>query len=157
MSKQMFEALESRRMLSAVLPSAADEILTPVPPVVTPISPISGHGVTLNEIAGKKFTAVVGSFNYKNITASSVNMKLIATIHWGDGTPPTTGTIVPSSNALWEYSVVGTHTYAAIGKYTIDVVVVAEPILPVATINPEPPIIVLVAQWDSTANVLGIV
>ena len=76
MSKTMLEALEARQLLSAALPTAASTILTTTPtppPVVTPITPVNGTGVTINEIAGEKFTATLGSFKF-----TAVNMKFTA-------------------------------------------------------------------------------
>jgi photosystem II stability/assembly factor-like uncharacterized protein len=43
------------------------------------------------------------------------------TIDWGDGTPPSSGTVVPNPDGT--YSVLGSHTYAEEGPYTISVTV----------------------------------
>ena len=51
------------------------------------------------------------------------------------------------------YIVQGTHTYATSGKYDIHVLVEATPASPVAVASPVPPVIAIVAQWDSTAIV----
>src|SRR5262249_23565311 len=51
-----------------------------------------------------------------------------ATINWGDGTPPTAGTIVQNSAATKTapavYSVLGSHVYTASGAFTISVMIV---------------------------------
>jgi alpha-tubulin suppressor-like RCC1 family protein len=47
-----------------------------------------------------------------------------ATINWGDGTTPSTGTVVPDGEV---YTVEGTHTYTATGRYTVTTTVTDSP------------------------------
>ena len=80
----------------------------------------SSGGVTINEIAGKKFSANVGSFMY-----IAPGTGLSATINWGDGNS-SAGTLVPSGVVgidVIKYNVKGTHTYANPGTYPITVTV----------------------------------
>jgi hypothetical protein len=53
-----------------------------------------------------------------------------ATINWGDGTKPTTGTVAAVPGGDW---VVGNHTYANSGPYTITITVKEGAITVVAT------------------------
>ena len=46
-----------------------------------------------------------------------------ATIDWGDGTPPTPGTIVGGGDFFNGYFVTGTHTYAHAGPYAVNVTI----------------------------------
>jgi hypothetical protein len=81
----------------------------------------SKGGLTLTEVAGKKFTAKLGEFTLKVI-----DLALNAVIDWGDGTH-SDGTLV-GSYATGEYYVQGTHTYAHAGIYTVDVKIFTHPI-----------------------------
>jgi hypothetical protein len=87
--------------------------LTQINSVITAknLQPSNG-GVSLNEPAGKKFTARLGEFTYK-----TVDQALDADINWGDGTH-SVGKLV-GSYATGEYYVQGTHTYAHAGTFKV--------------------------------------
>ena len=78
----------------------------------------SSGGVTINEVAGKKFTANVGSFMY-----IAPGTGLSATIGWGDGNT-SAGTLTAAGVVGIDeikYNVGGSHTYANPGIYPITV------------------------------------
>jgi hypothetical protein len=66
------------------------------------------------------FSARVGYFTEVTGAAPVPISHYTATISWGDGTADTTGTIEAILGGAW---VVGTHTYAGSGPYTITVTV----------------------------------
>ena len=86
---------------------------------VTDLKP-SGGGVSLLETATQSFTAKLGEFKYKTI-----DQILNAVIDWGDGTH-SDGKLI-GSYATGEWYVQGTHTYALVGKYKVDVKVFGHP------------------------------
>ncbi len=57
-------------------------------------------------------------------TGSSTIADFTATIDWGDGTPPSAGTVVQPGGAGTQYIVDGSHTYAEQGAYPIQVFIV---------------------------------
>jgi hypothetical protein len=116
------------------------------------VSPENGQGVTLYEPAGQQFTATVGTFNYVP-PGTAANEVLEAAINWGDGVI-SQGLIQHLQGT--QYAVIGTHTYDAVGQYTVNVLVTANlvpPPTPVATSGPSwptPPLSILIADFDST-------
>jgi len=72
---------------------------------------LNGTSVTATE--GATFNGVVASGSYTG------NGTLSATIDWGDGSAPTSGTISGSTN----FTVSGSHSYAEEGSYTITITV----------------------------------
>jgi hypothetical protein len=104
------------------------------------------NGLKLTEGAGDKFTAVVGYFNGAPPSTFIVD----ADIDWGDGSS-SKGVITEVSPGF--YSVTGTHTYSKSGLHTLHVGVTATP-APKGGIND--PIILLLASFDSTVQVLEI-
>jgi hypothetical protein len=89
------------------------------PPVVVPMAPVS---FTQGGTAG---SVVVAMFSEANGGPAS---DFSATINWGDGTPPTAGTVILDSVATATspatYSVLGNHVYTASGAFTISVSIV---------------------------------
>jgi hypothetical protein len=80
----------------------------------------SSGGVSINEVAGKKFTANVGSFMY-----IAPGTGLSATINWGDG-KISSGKLSAAGIVgidVIKYNIAGTHTYAMPGIYPITVTV----------------------------------
>jgi hypothetical protein len=78
----------------------------------------SSGGLTLAEVPGKSFTAVVGNF-----TAIAPATDLTAIITWGDGTTSAgklKATGVSGVDVI-KFSVTGTHTYALVGKYPVTI------------------------------------
>jgi hypothetical protein len=100
-------------------------------------------GVTLTEVAGQAFKAKVGSFDFRN-----VDLILSATIDWGDGTH-SVGTIT-GNFATGEYNVIGSHTYAKTGQFSVHVKVLSR-----LAGSPSATPTGIVAQWVSTIKVLG--
>src|SRR4051794_19571482 len=76
------------------------------------IAAISASGDTIAPTAGHEFSGEVATFS------DSSPHQYTATIDWGDGSAPTQGTVncsgCPNSP---QFSVQGTHTYAAAGTY----------------------------------------
>ncbi len=102
----------------------------------------SSNGVTINESAGKKFTADLGTF-----TAIAGTHHLFASINWGDGTiseGAITAIGVQGLDVI-KYQVSGTHVYQNAGIYPIQIVVYEGS--PIAA-NP-----VVIATIDSSAVV----
>jgi hypothetical protein len=81
------------------------------------IRPDDDGGVTLTETAGKKFTAVLGFFDFV-----SIDLLLSAKIDWGDGTG-SVGSLSGGLLAHGEWNVSGTHTYAKAGTYKVHIIV----------------------------------
>jgi subtilase family serine protease len=74
---------------------------------------VLGSGQTVTATAGQSFTGTVATFTDYTGTGS-----LSALINWGDG-QTSQGQVVSEGNG--QYQVVGTHTYAAAGTYTMQV------------------------------------
>jgi hypothetical protein len=75
----------------------------------------TGEGKTVAPVEGASFSGVVAS--YANFQCQP---ECTATIQWGDGSDPSSGTVALNGNAR---DVSGTHAYAEEGTYTIDVVI----------------------------------
>ena len=84
-----------------------------------PDQPISATGTTINAVEGAPFSGLVATFTDPDTTATA--SEYAATIDWGDGSAPTTGTIGGATGG--PFSVNGAHTYTEEGTYTITVVV----------------------------------
>ena len=89
---------------------------------VTPIDVLSAGPTpaTMTAVAGQALNGVVvASFSDANPSATAASFN--AAINWGDGTPVTTGTVVPNSSG--GVNVVGSHTYTTApggsGAFTI--------------------------------------
>jgi hypothetical protein len=78
-------------------------------------------GVKLIEPSDTKFTAKLGSFDFRAIDVIIKSVK----IDWGDGTT-SLGTLKGSLLTGGEYSVFGTHTYTKIATYKVHIVVTTE-------------------------------
>lgn len=81
---------------------------------VQPVFSATGSTITATE--GSSFSGVVATG-----TAYGATSPLSATINWGDGSTPSTGSV--TLNADGSYSVSGSHTYAEEGSYTTSVTV----------------------------------
>ena len=97
----------------------------------------NGIPVTIAATAAKQFTQSIGSF------FSSAGVKFTTQIDWGDGTPITSGNVVPGSSAGL-FNLTASHTYAQVGQYTIKVMVTGFS----GTVRN-------VATWNSVANVIA--
>lgn len=99
------------------------QVTQPAPPTpeTLSLSPVS----TIAANAGKTFSGVVATFTDSNPAA--VPSDFTATIDWGDGTPPTTGTVGVLTGHIRHaagdpaFQVTGTHTYATGGAKTVAV------------------------------------
>lgn len=93
-----------------------------------------GPAATFRATAGEPATGIVGEFT--SCTAGATSDSFGATVGWGDGTPPSTGTIAEQGTVSGacggvagaprppkRFVVTGTHTYVAAGSYSIGVVV----------------------------------
>jgi hypothetical protein len=97
----------------------------------------NGIPVVIAATAAKQFTQSVGSF------FSSAGVRFTAKIDWGDGSPVTTGNVVPGASPGL-FNLTASHTYAQVGQYTIQVIVVGSS-----------SVVRTVATWSSTANVIA--
>ena len=84
-----------------------------------PDQPISAAGTTISAVEGAPFSGLVATFTDPDTTA--IASEYAATIDWGDGSPPTTGTI--SGPPGGPFGVNAAHTYTEEGTYTITVVI----------------------------------
>ncbi|MGC1718670.1 MAG: hypothetical protein WA746_06775, partial [Isosphaeraceae bacterium] len=84
-------------------------------------APLSTSPVTISTLIQTPFSGVVAYFQTNNSYATSGDFK--ASINWGDGATSSTGTI--SSNGFDSFSVVGQHTYTAVGTLPITVTIVS--------------------------------
>jgi uncharacterized protein (TIGR03118 family) len=94
---------------SASIATVADAKLIGLPSFIT---------VARNE----PFAGSIGAFSDRNPFAKSGDFKI--TIDWGDGSEPTTGTVVARGFGLFQVN--GSHTYASKGKHEITISVVDE-------------------------------
>jgi len=77
-------------------------------------------GSNLRVRLGKPFTFVVASFTDTDPSGSAGQFST-TTINWGDGTASTSAQIVPLGSQ--NYNVIGTHTYAKVGAWTVTVTI----------------------------------
>ena len=82
-------------------------------------APLSTSPVTISTLIQTPFSGVVAYFQTNNSYATSGDFK--AFINWGDGATSSPGTI--SSNGFDSFSVVGQHTYTAVGTLPITVTI----------------------------------
>jgi hypothetical protein len=137
------EALECRQLLSVTVPTIGSTT-TPTPPVppVTAVQHVRGVGVIIRAVAKQPFQGVVGRL----IGYTGPISQLSANINWGDGSVGTAGTLELGPNG--GIIIVGGHTYAAAGKYVVNIVVTRQ-IGPPGSAAP----IELVANFNSAALV----
>jgi hypothetical protein len=83
------------------------------------VSPDDDGGVSLTETATQKFTARVGSFDFRALDIVLDK----ATIDWGDGKTSSAKLVREGTLFSGEYDVFGTHTYAKTGTYKVHVIV----------------------------------
>lgn len=76
---------------------------------------------SLNLTAGMPFSGQVASFT--NTDTSTSPTDYTATIDWGDGTSPSSGTVAAVSGSPGNFTVTGGHTYAKPGSYPVKVTV----------------------------------
>jgi len=88
-------------------------------PATVVASILSASVPTIQARVGDLFQGAVAFVT--NVTRDQVNAPTAASIDWGDGTPPTGGTIVPLTDASFE--VIGSHTYARPGTFSLTVVI----------------------------------
>lgn len=104
-----------------------------VSPVLSDLRVQSAHqqivaqGTAISSVEGAPFSGVVGSFDGGAWTTPA---DFTATVDWGDGSLPTSGTIVATGAGHFE--VTGTHTYVEEGTYTA-LVTILETAYPVNT------------------------
>jgi hypothetical protein len=97
----------------------------------------NGVPVTIAATAAMQFTQSIGSF------FASAGVKFTTKIDWGDGSPITSGTVMPGSSAGL-FNLTASHTYAQVGQYAIQVIVTGFS----GTVRN-------IAAWSSTANVIA--
>ena len=104
---------------------------------VAPVNPVTGN--TVQE--GQTFTGVVGNFatiasGVPQVFPKERAADFIATIDWGDGTADTIGTVVTNGATFSPiFSVIGSHTYAAAGVYSLSIALVHDTATTTNTIN----------------------
>lgn len=79
---------------------------------------------TFETIAGAPFSGEVGSF--ESTIPPNVGIPFSASINWGDGTAADAGTVAflgPSQRNTFLYRILGSHTWASPGSYTLTVAV----------------------------------
>jgi len=77
-------------------------------------------GRNLRVRLGQPFTLVVASFTDTDPNGSASEFSTTS-IDWGDGTPPSTATIVPLGSE--NYNVMGTHAYTKVGSWNVTVTI----------------------------------
>jgi hypothetical protein len=82
-------------------------------------APLTASGKTINAIQGVQLNPMVASFTDADPTGQVADFS--ATINWGDGTAPTSGTI--SINSGGGFNVNGSHTYTSTGSFSISVAI----------------------------------
>jgi hypothetical protein len=81
-------------------------------------APLTATGQNSNGSEGTPFTPVVATFT--DADAAGTAADYTATIDWGDGTAPTSGSIAPSGAS---FAVSGGHTYDEEGSYTVHITI----------------------------------
>jgi hypothetical protein len=86
---------------------------TVVDPTLVLDAPISAvSSAPISTVAGTTFSGTVVNFSQYNLTPAA---DFTATINWGDGSTPTSGTVVANANGT--FSVRGSHLYTANGTF----------------------------------------
>lgn len=78
---------------------------------------LSASGISPMPVSGQSFSGPVADFTDAN-TLTSSPADFTATIHWGDGTAASAGTVTGSGGT---YQVSGSHSYTGTGYYTVTV------------------------------------
>jgi hypothetical protein len=87
------------------------DVINALDPPITPIP------ATINAVKGTPFTNTpAGGFTDADPNANLGLYK--ATIDWGDGTAPSVGTVITNTSGVG-FTVLGSHTYAAIGTFPV--------------------------------------
>ena len=138
------EPLESRRLLSASIPSHAvlDLPTTPTIPAIA----TRGYGVTLNLTAGRSFNGYLGTLSGTRLNSPA---GITAAINWGDGSADTQGLV--SIGKTGNVNVGAPHRYSAGGKYKVTITVLEGPIPNPGGLTPD--YLVLLGTISSTAVV----
>jgi streptogramin lyase len=91
-------------------------------------APLEPNAATVTPTEGVSFTGVVGTFVDESPTGLTSDFEVgtmpgVVSINWGDGTPPTLGTVglVLQDQASVHFNVTGTHTYAEQGSFPITI------------------------------------
>jgi len=79
-------------------------------------APLSANGTSLTEIQGIGFTTVLATFTDGNLLSSPGDFT--AVVSWGDGSS-SAGTV--NQNGPGSFSVLGNHTYALAGSFTVKI------------------------------------
>jgi hypothetical protein len=82
-------------------------------------APLSATPTVLRGTAGQDFTATVATFT--DADPDGTTSDYTAAIDWGDGSASSVGTI---SAGVGDFSVAGSHTYAAVGGYPVTVTII---------------------------------
>ncbi len=82
-------------------------------------APLTATGVPVSATAGMAVKATVATFTHAKPAGAASDYA--ATINWGDGSSSAAGTV--SAAAGGGFEVIGSHTYAAAGKYTTSVAI----------------------------------
>jgi hypothetical protein len=139
----IIESLESRQLFSSIAP-------TVVLPAAKAHSAISveavGTGVTLQLQAGVAFTGEVAF-----IPTPVSGLAPSANIDWGDGTTTSGTAEATTQGGVAGYDIIGSHTYAGPGTFSIDTTMVLRPISQPG--QPTPQFIVVLNPVISTAVV----
>lgn len=145
MSGSFVEALESRRLLSAVLPTNQLASRSPSSSSSVAVTTTILQGTTINAEATQSFQAVIGTI--KGLSSLPSAYSLHGVINWGDGSAASAAQFVHQSDG--SIAVLGDHTYASVGTDTIKVTVAAVP--PPGTALP----VRLIGTFQSKANVIS--
>jgi hypothetical protein len=87
--------------------------------IVVADAPLTAVTTAIHPIEGIPFTSTVATFTDAN--PSGTVSDFTATIDWGDGSPPSPGTV--TSNGPGRFSVAGSHTYATAGTDTLKITI----------------------------------
>ena len=135
--------------LSGTVAAAEADVFTP-------------QGITFTTQPGKSFSGTVASFTDAN--AANTSSDFTASIDWGDGSAPDTGTITFVNGAIL---IGGTHTYANTGYDTVTVTlsddapgtasasaISTAKVVPQAP-GPNPPVVTAIADLASSTEIKG--
>jgi hypothetical protein len=86
---------------------------------ITVVLPITASEAQVSAVEGAEFVGTVATFTVPD-TAATLD-EFSASIDWGDGSPSSTGTVVPSWSG--SFSVQGAHRYAEEGSATVKVTI----------------------------------
>ena len=113
---------KSYPLLVSVLRASNGQTATAVGTATVSDATLTASAVNFSDTAGQPFNGKVATF--VDPDTSSTPADFAVTINWGDGTPPSAGTLTFNPGVTGGYNVAGSHIYALSGSDSVVVTVV---------------------------------